>query len=96
VLRISIPPSGLARSCRWVAKVLALAAREAQIIGINGTLRSGDATSRDSTQSWTAAATDQKLRWVRDAAGARFDDLEIQTIVGVSSANDEQSGCCSS
>ena len=30
----------------------------------------------------TPAETDKKIQWVRDAAGARFDDIELQTLVG--------------
>jgi probable F420-dependent oxidoreductase len=63
-------------------KVLALAAKEAQIIGINANLRSGDGTSKDAAQSLTPAETDKKVGYVRDAAGARFDDLELQSLVG--------------
>jgi probable F420-dependent oxidoreductase len=63
-------------------KILALAAREAQIVGINANLRSGDGTSPDAAQSLTPAETDKKIAWVREAAGARFDDLELQTLVG--------------
>ncbi len=63
-------------------KILALAAREAQIVGINANLRSGDGSSPDAAHSMTPAATDQKVDWVRDAAGDRFDDLELQSLVG--------------
>jgi probable F420-dependent oxidoreductase len=63
-------------------KVLALAAREAQIVGINANLRSGDGSSSDAAQSLTPAETDKKIGYVRDAAGARFDDLELQSLVG--------------
>jgi probable F420-dependent oxidoreductase len=63
-------------------KILGLAAREAQIIGLNANLRSGDGTTPDTALSLTPAATDQKLAWVREAAGDRFDDLEFQTLVG--------------
>ena len=63
-------------------KVLALAAREAQIVGVNANLRSGDGNSSDAASSLTSARTDEKLQWLRDAAGAHFDDLEIQTLVG--------------
>jgi probable F420-dependent oxidoreductase len=63
-------------------KVLALAAREAQIVGINANLRSGDGSSPDAAQSLTPAETDKKIGYVRDAAGARFDDLELQSLVG--------------
>jgi probable F420-dependent oxidoreductase len=63
-------------------KVLALAAREAQIVGVNANLRSGDGNSSDAASSLTSAPTDQKIEWLRAAAGDRFDDLEIQTLVG--------------
>jgi alkanesulfonate monooxygenase SsuD/methylene tetrahydromethanopterin reductase-like flavin-dependent oxidoreductase (luciferase family) len=63
-------------------KILALAAREAQIVGINANLRSGDGTSPDAAQSLTPAETDKKIAWVREAAGARFDEIELQTLVG--------------
>jgi len=63
-------------------KILGLAAREARIVGISANLRSGDGTSRDTARSLTPAATDQKLAWVRDAAGIGYDDLEIQSLVG--------------
>jgi probable F420-dependent oxidoreductase len=63
-------------------RLLALAAREAQIVGINANLRSGDGRSPDAAQSLTPAETDKKIGWVRQAADARFDDLEIQSLVG--------------
>jgi probable F420-dependent oxidoreductase len=63
-------------------RVLSLAAREADIVGINANLRGGEAQHPDATQSLSAAATDQKLDWVRSAAGPRFDDLEIQQYAG--------------
>lgn len=63
-------------------KILALAAREAQIVGINANLRSGDGQSPDAANSLAPDPTDRKLQWLRDAAGDGFDDLEIQTLVG--------------
>jgi probable F420-dependent oxidoreductase len=63
-------------------RVLSLAAREADIVGINANLRRGEAEHPDAAQSLSAAATDQKLGWVREAAGPRFDDLEIQQYAG--------------
>ena len=63
-------------------KILALAAREADIVGINANLHSGTGDAPETIASLTAAATDQKLAWLRDAAGSRFDDLEIQTLCG--------------
>jgi probable F420-dependent oxidoreductase len=63
-------------------KILGLAAREAAIVGVNANLRSGVGGSPDSVSSLTSTATDQKLEWLREAAGERFDDLELQTLVG--------------
>jgi probable F420-dependent oxidoreductase len=60
-------------------KILTLAAQEADIVGINANLRAGSPTDKSAAYSMTAAATDEKLGWVREAAGGRFDDLEIQT-----------------
>ena len=70
-------------------RILALAAREAEIVGINANLRSGDGTSPDAAQSLTPEATDAKVGWVREAAGARFDDLELQSLVGFVYVNDD-------
>ena len=63
-------------------KVLALAAREADIVGINANLRSGVTTDPSNAPNMNSASTDDKLGWVRDAAGDRFDDLEIQAFAG--------------
>lgn len=63
-------------------KILGVAGRHAQTVGINANLRRGDPASPDAAASLVPAATDQKLAWLREAAGDRFDDLEIQTLVG--------------
>jgi probable F420-dependent oxidoreductase len=73
-------------------KILGLAAREAQIVGINANLRSGEGESRETAQSLVPAATDQKLAWLREAAGDRFDDLEIQSLLGFVHVTDDASG----
>jgi probable F420-dependent oxidoreductase len=70
-------------------KILALAAREAQVVGINANLRSGDGHSKDAAHSLIPAVTDQKLTWLRDAAGDHFDDLEIQCLVGFVHVTDD-------
>lgn len=73
-------------------RVLSLAAREADIVGINANLQRGTAEHPDTARSLSGASTDQKLAWVRDAAGARFDDLEIQQYAGfVMFTDDRQS-----
>ena len=73
-------------------RILALAAREAQIVGINANLRSGEGESRDAAQSLVPAATDQKLAWLREAAGTGFDNLEIQTLLGFVHVTDNAAG----
>jgi probable F420-dependent oxidoreductase len=58
-------------------RILSLAAREADIVGFNATLTAG-AVGPEAAASATPAAFDDKVRWVRDAAGERFADLELQ------------------
>ena len=72
--------------------MLGLAAREAKIVGINANLRSGEGESRDAAQSLMPGATDQKLAWLREAAGAGFDDLEIQALLGFVHVTDDVAG----
>jgi probable F420-dependent oxidoreductase len=69
-------------------KVLALAAREAAIVGINALLRSGEAGA-DAARSLSPACTDEKLAWVREAAGERFAELELNTLIGVVQVTDD-------
>jgi probable F420-dependent oxidoreductase len=71
-------------------KILALAARHAQIVGINSNLRAGQGEHPDSMASLSAAATDEKLARLRAAAGDRFDELEIQTLTGFVHVTDDR------
>lgn len=59
-------------------KMLTLAGAKADIVGINVGLTAGVIDDRAGADA-TAERTDRKLDWVRDGAGARFDDLELQT-----------------
>lgn len=59
-------------------RLLTLAAREAQIIGLAPRLIQGD-TPRIDARSLTAAATEEKIGWIREAAGDRFGELELNT-----------------
>ena len=59
-------------------RLLTLAARQAQIIGLAPRLVPGDPPRLDA-RSLTAAATEEKIRWIREAAGDRFGDLELNT-----------------
>jgi probable F420-dependent oxidoreductase len=57
-------------------RMLGVAAREADIVGINGTLTAG-AIGPDVLGSMRAAAIDERIPWIRDAAGDRFDAIEL-------------------
>ena len=59
-------------------RLLTLAARQAQIIGLAPRLVQGDAP-RVGARSLTAAATEEKPRWIREAAGDRLGELELNT-----------------
>jgi probable F420-dependent oxidoreductase len=73
-------------------KVLTLAGREADIIGINGNLKSGKAGDPDQAPNMNPTSTDEKLVWVRDAAGERYDDVEIQAFAGFVHFTDDPLG----
>jgi probable F420-dependent oxidoreductase len=73
-------------------KILGLAAREAKIVGINANLKSGEGETPETVQSLLPEATDQKLAWLREAAGEGFDDLEIQTLLGFVHVTDDVAG----
>lgn len=59
-------------------RLLTLAAREAQTIGLAPRLTQGE---RPRVEAWslTAAATEEKISWIREAAGDRFGELELNT-----------------
>jgi probable F420-dependent oxidoreductase len=59
------------------AKILALAAEEADIVGINPKIV-GRKINPESMATTAADAMDEKLDAVRSAAGGRFDELELQ------------------
>jgi probable F420-dependent oxidoreductase len=59
-------------------RVLSLAARQADIVAINASLAAGLVGNSIAT-GVTASITDEKLSWVRQAAGERFDALELAT-----------------
>jgi probable F420-dependent oxidoreductase len=69
-------------------KILSLAARQADIVGINPKIV---ARSINPKSMATAAAdvVDQKLAWVKEAAGDRFDQLELQLQVFVTVVTDD-------
>jgi probable F420-dependent oxidoreductase len=60
-------------------RVLSLAARHADIVGVNPSLRSG-AVDAATAKSAVAELYDQRIAWIREAAGSRFDELELQAL----------------
>lgn len=61
-------------------RVLSIAARQADIVGINFNLKPGEVTPELGSDG-TAAKTAEKIEWVKQAAGARFDELELNVLV---------------
>jgi probable F420-dependent oxidoreductase len=72
-------------------RVLRLAGREADIVGINPNLRKGAVTD-DAVKSSLAEATRQKIEWVKEGAGDRFDDIELQIRYFLASITDDAEG----
>lgn len=68
-------------------KVLELAGRHAHIVGLNPKLPNGviDASAGPDA---TAEATEQKIGWIRDAAGERFDQIELHTRIHLAEVTD--------
>jgi probable F420-dependent oxidoreductase len=75
-------------------RALSLAARHADIVGVNFDLRAG-AVTPEAIATGTAAATDAKVAWIRDAAGDRFGDLELQVTVFFAAVTDDPLGLAS-
>jgi probable F420-dependent oxidoreductase len=63
-------------------RVLTLAAQRADVIGVNPNLRSG-ATDRATAQSAMADMVDKRIGWIKEAAGDRFADLDLQMLTFV-------------
>jgi probable F420-dependent oxidoreductase len=61
-------------------RVLALAAREAGIVGFTG-FSQVEGTRNVNLSHFTSAGTKRQVGWVRESAGARFDDLELNALL---------------
>lgn len=70
-------------------KMLTLAGEKADIIGINPGLTAGVIDERAGRDA-TLERTDQKLAWVRNAAGSRFESLTIQTRIHLAMIADDR------
>jgi probable F420-dependent oxidoreductase len=60
-------------------RVLGIAAREADIVGVNPSLAAGY-IGAEVLETTTADYYHQRIEWIRQAAGARFDQLELQVL----------------
>jgi probable F420-dependent oxidoreductase len=58
-------------------RVLTIAGREASIVGVNATLTAGE-VGADAATTATPAAFDEKVGWIRAAAGERANAIELQ------------------
>jgi probable F420-dependent oxidoreductase len=72
-------------------RVLSIAAREADIIGINATMSAG-VVGPDAISTMTAAAVDEKVDIVRVAAGARLADIEMNVRAFLVNITDDADG----
>jgi probable F420-dependent oxidoreductase len=60
-------------------RVLSIAAREADIVGVNPNLKAGY-VGPEVAATTTAEIYRKRIGWIRDAAGDRFDQLELQCL----------------
>lgn len=75
-------------------RVLSIAAREADIIGINATLTAGE-VGQDAFATMTAAAVDEKVEIVLEAAGERISQIEMNIRVFMAAVTDDSAGTVS-
>lgn len=72
-------------------RMLTLAGREADIVGLNFNLHGGRIDASVGPDG-TAEHTAEKIGWIRDAAGDRFDDLELQVRIHLAVITDDRLG----
>jgi hypothetical protein len=72
-------------------RVLSIAAREADIVGINPSIHSGQ-VDQAAAQDGVADLLDQKHAIVKEAAGSRYDDIEINLLQFAAIVTDDRKG----
>jgi probable F420-dependent oxidoreductase len=72
-------------------RVLSFAARHADIVSINVNLRQGTGGAETAPNA-SPERTREKVAWVKEAAGARFDDLELNALIGFVMITDDATG----
>jgi probable F420-dependent oxidoreductase len=68
------------------------AAAEADIVAINPATKSNEAWGEQNLADASAEAVDRKVRAIRDAAGARYDGIELQIVVPFVVPTDDREG----
>jgi probable F420-dependent oxidoreductase len=71
-------------------RILSFAARHADIVSINVNLRDGTG-GPETAPNATPERTREKVGWVKEAAGARFDSLELNSLIGFVMITDDAS-----
>jgi probable F420-dependent oxidoreductase len=69
-------------------RVLRFAGQFADIVGVNASIHSGEIDTT-AAQDSLAERFDEKVGWVRDGAGDRFDDIEINAWIAIGSVTDD-------
>jgi probable F420-dependent oxidoreductase len=69
-------------------RVLRFAGAHADIVGVNASIHSGEIDTAAAHDS-LPARIDEKVAWVRESAGARFDDLELNAWLAVAEVTDD-------
>jgi probable F420-dependent oxidoreductase len=72
-------------------RILSFAARHADIVSINVNLRDGTG-GPETAPNATPERTREKIGWVKEAAGERFDSLELNSLIGFVMITDDASG----
>ena len=72
-------------------RILRLAARTADVVAVNVNLQAGVIDER-AFPDGVPEATDRKVAWIREAAGARFDALELQVRVHLAMVTGDRAG----
>ncbi len=69
-------------------RVLSIAAREADIVSVNANLKDG-LGGPETAPDIVPEMTSRKVQWVRDAAGDRFEQIELHVLVGFCMLTDD-------
>ena len=72
-------------------RVLSFAAQHADIVSINVNLRDGTGGAETAADA-TPERTRTKVAWVKEAAGDRFDELELNSLIGFVMVTDDAEG----